>query len=70
MPYLIISFSGRTAIASEFVIPVLSTAEQSSQPNTNDEEESPHHAPQGLPRRGNLGKMPLSTSVKRKIFMS
>lgn len=54
MPYLIVSFSDRTAIASEFVIPVLSTTQQSRPPNTDGEEESPHHTPQGLPRRREL----------------
>lgn len=47
MPYLIVSFSDRAAIASEFIIPVLSTTQQSRLPNTDGEEESPTMLPRG-----------------------
>lgn len=52
MPYLIVSFSDRAAIASEFVIPVLSTTQQSRPPNTDGEEESPTMLPRPSQRKG------------------
>lgn len=49
MPYLIVSFSDRAAIASEFVIPVLSTTQQSRPPTLMVKRKAPPCSP-GLPR--------------------